>query len=381
MRKIFNFHLLLFILYTNHVYSAAWTKKKGEAELIGLYTFSTNKPKALINREKDEKISYYDKEERRIYLEWGITNNLTSGFSIENNEITVVNLLDDVELGNAKNNIRSVLTIGDFESIINNDFGSISTDSDYLLSKIEDFMDSIGMTKKEFLASTADEKQKIYDELLDFLTTHEKRKINQDYSLVKIFLRQKVLGLKRFVVSFQPTLQLPLYNPDDVAEKINFVNTKNAYELRLSSGYTFEYKNEKSIFNQNHFINFEAAYNKIIDSFFDEIKLDFTAGIRTNQDSFLLFEASRTYNNCSTSKYSLNNPFKKADSKCYKDAGQQVYGIRPRNNYFLKTENVKIKFSSIIRFSNTLSTQLSLMQIYTKFDTSSGIELGFWLNI
>lgn len=339
------------VLCTQNAYSAAWTKEKGNTEIITSYAFSTNKPKKFITRKYKEEQKYYDKQELKLYLEHGITNNLTGGFAIEHDTIRIGN---DVK----------------FKSTIEN--GQYPTDD------MQEYFKKIGITENDFDNASEEDKNIIYD---NFLENEAKRKIKEKDAFMKLFVRQKLFQNQNIVLSLQPTFQFPLTETDDISEKVNYINTKKSLELMLSLGSSFEYKNINSIFNQHHFVNLNLAYKKVFNNFYDEINIELAGGIRINQTSFLLFEIFRTYNNESRSKYGLNNPFKRAGRKYSRDAGEVINDLHPKNNHYLRTENTQIKLSSITQFSDLASVQLGIFGTRTKYDDSYGVELSLWFNI
>jgi hypothetical protein len=343
--------ILVFIFYANNAYAAAWTKEKNEAQVIVSYAISSNEPFALLKNKKDKKLNYYEKREQKLYSEYGVTDNLTFGLQIQNDKLIVGNDLS---------------------------FSGTITNDDYPLDKMENYLESIGKTVDEFRLLSSPEKSTIYS---DFLKEQAKIKTKEKDGFAKVFFRQKLFSNGGFVMSLQPGFQFPLNNKDNISERINYTNTKNSFELRLSNGYSFRYDDERSPFYQYHFVNFDVAYKKIIDSFFDEIKLDLSVGLRMNKNSFMLLEFFKTYNNRSSSKYALNNPFKSVTREYAENAGEQAFGLNPKNNYFLKTQNKQLKISSVTKFSDTVSSQLSFFKTYTKFDSSSGVEFGLWFNL
>jgi hypothetical protein len=339
------------IAYTPNAYPAAWTKEKGNLELITSYAFSTNKPKAFLTEDYQNEKSYYDKQEYKLYSEYGVTNNLTAGLAIEHNTIRIGN---DIK----------------FKSNIENE--------EYPTDKMQSFFKQIGITEAEFNLLSPNNKKVIYD---SFLANEAKTKTKEKDAFMKIFVRQKLFQNKNITISFQPTFQFPLTKKDDISEKINYINTKKSLELMFSLGSSFEYKNINSIFNQYHFTNLNLGYKKVFDNFYDEINIEFAGGIRINQTSFMLFEIFRTYNNQSPSKYGLNNPFKKADREYSKNEGELVKELSPENNHFLRSENTQIKLSSITQFSNLVSFQIGISGTRTKYDDSYGIEISLWFNL
>lgn len=339
-------------LCTQNAHSAAWTKERGNTEIITSYAFSTNKPEKFITGRYREEQKYYDKQELKLYLEHGITNNLTGGFAIE---------YDTIKIGN---DIK-------FKSIIEN--GLYPTDY------MQEYFEEIGITENDFDNASEEDKNIIYN---NFLENEAKKKMREENAFAKIFVRQKLFQNQNIVLSLQTTFQFPLTEEEDtISEIVNYINTKESLELMLSLGSSFEYKNINSIFNQRHFTNLNLAYKKVFDNFYDEIKIELTVGVRVNQTSFMLFEIFRTYNNESKNKYGLNNPFKRAGRKYSKNAGELVLGFHPENNHFLRTENTQIKLSSITQFSDLASVQMGIFGTRTKYEDSYGVELSLWFNL
>jgi len=341
----------VFFISCQDAHSAAWTKEKGKTEIITSYALSTNEPEAFLTGNYKTKQKYYDKQEYKLYLEHGITNNLTGGFSVEHNTIKIGN---DVK----------------FKSKIDND--------EYPTNQMQGYFTSIGITEADFNALSSQNKTIVYE---GFLEQEARTKTKEKDAFMKIFARQKLFQNKNIVLSFQPTYQFPLTKKDNISEKINYINTKKSLELMFSLGSSFEYKNNNSLFNQRHFINLNLGYKKIFDNFYDETNLEFTGGIRMNQASFMLLEIFRTYNHQSPSKYGLNNPFKKVGRKDAENAGGIVAELSPENNHFLRTENTQIKLSSVIQFSDLISFQMGIFGTRTKYDDSYGIEISLWFNI
>lgn len=308
------------LLSQNSAYAAAWTRAEGELWTSYEFTLASNDNAYFVGENDSDPKRFYSKKEYIVYGELGLTDYNTLGLKINKQS---------------------------------------------LHSKIQYPGTGSGCA--------------------DGICRHDKRMNDDIYG--EVFLRNKYFDNGRSVFSGFLLYGVPIEYDKKNSTRYNFRNTRHALELGLSYGYAIDGDKFNRINgyegfypDTNHFVNFQASYRKLFDSFYDEVHLDATLGLKMNSSSMMLFEVFHTYSVYSDSDYDIGNVFKSVtEEEAYEQGNYNVVSdVNAENNYSLINENTKIKISSVVKFSDKTSVQLSAFKTFTEVNEETGFGVSLW---
>lgn len=330
--RIFNFMILFAIVFSllnllivsfsqkKSAYAAAWTRSDGELWTSYEFTLASNDNSYFVGESESNPERFYSKKEYIAYGEYGLTDYSTLGLKINRQD---------------------------------------------LHSKIRYPGAGSGC--------------------VDGICVHNKRMNGDIYG--EVFLRNKYFDNGRSVFSGYTLYGVPIKYDKKNSTRYNFRNTRHALELGLSYGFTLDGDKINRINgyegfypDTNHFVNLQASYRKLFDSFYDEVHLDATLGLKMNSSSMMLFEVFHTYSVYSEGNYDIGNVFKSVtEEEAYAQGNYAVVPeVNAENNYSLINENTKVKISSVVKFSDKTSIQLSVFKTFTNVNEETGFGLSLW---
>lgn len=181
---------------------------------------------------------------------------------------------------------------------------------------------------------------------------------------------------KTRAVSVQTAYYFPIEYEKDVTERLNYLETREALELKLLFGMANSEVTSIPFSIQNgYFLNIEGGIKYLFDSFYNEIVLETTLALKKNQSSMLLFKHELNYD------YYKNKEFKKVNKQDSAQYGELVLGLRRKDNYYLSESYNKFSISSIVYFKENFFIETGLFKSFSNRYDTEGFNIALWFKI